>query len=311
MNLRFLAVACWAALVATGARGAEIPLGQPFNWTATEDGGTASFHGGGLSLTFKGAGEADGNSYTITVQQGHGRSFVLKQDGLDHDVSSASFVIEKADAAASGNQIVVESHLGGPKCCNVTTIIEHTRHGWKAVELPGGWESGAAGSQINDVLSPKDVDGDGSPDFIVSDDRFEYEFVNYVEAWLPPRIFSIRDGRLLEESSSRKFVAVFLKDMEEAKPGCLHHNGFQDGQCAGYVADAARVGRFEAAWRLMLANYAKDDVLDTCKIRLPKVNCPKRAMTPSHFPFRLAHFLKNHGYIAARQFSWAMSERRR
>ena len=42
---------------------------------------------------------------------------------------------------------------------------------------------------------PSDVDGDGTPDFMLKDDRFDYAFAPYTESHKPPRIFNIEGAK--------------------------------------------------------------------------------------------------------------------
>jgi hypothetical protein len=302
---RLILGACCAMLLALGARGA--PLGKEIEWQGF-DAHAESFRVGGLTITFKRTGKAYDETFTVKVRDARGGAFVFKGQGGQDGVALASFAVLKLDAATPGNQVVIDTYSGGPHCCAIDTIIEHTRDGWKAIALPAGREAGAAGSQVNDTLAPKDIDGDGYPDFVLSDDRFDYTFASYTGSWLPPRIFRLQAGAFVDESASRKFDAVFRKDMKEVKPGCLEKTDSPDGSCAGYVADAARIGQFESGWRFMLAHYSKEDVQAECTVPVSEGHpCPERATIWRTFPDRLAHFLGENGYITSDQVTWALS----
>jgi hypothetical protein len=189
-------------------------------------------------------------------------------------------------------------------------VIEHASSGWLKFKLPAGREAGAAGSLTNHDDFPKDYDGDGIPDFVLDDDRFDYAFASYTGSWLPPRVFFIREGKLVEGSASRKYDRIYRTDLAEVKPGCIK-GPEANGYCAGFVADAARLGEFESAWAYMLRQYNHDTNIypDGCRHKLHPSPCPKSDVVKYRtFPEALAAFLVDKGYITQAQAGWAVRE---
>ena len=60
---------------------------------------------------------------------------------------------------------------------------------------------------------------------------------------------NIRAFKPVDVSTEPAFRPVYAADLEETRKGCLvDGDEFSGGACAGYLADAARLGEFDAAW---------------------------------------------------------------
>jgi hypothetical protein len=135
------------------------------------------------------------------------------------------------------------------------------------------------------VSEERDIDGDGVVDFLRSDSAFNYAFGGYQESVMPPRIWNLIDGRLVDMSTSPRFRSVFVDFLAHERDECLRGQPMvRNPACAAYVAAAARIGQFDAAWRLMLGAYFRRDVFEG-----------------RTFPQRLRNFLIAHNYIGRRQ----------
>jgi hypothetical protein len=99
-------------------------------------------------------------------------------------------------------------------------------------------------------------------------------------------------------AKSRAYRAVYEKDLAETKSDCQNH---QNGACAAFVADAARLGRFEEAWSIMLRNYNQSDTWELpsdCDVELKSGECPKgHEHKYDNYPAALRAFLARYGYI--------------
>jgi hypothetical protein len=87
--------------------------------------------------------------------------------------------------------------------------------------------------------------------------------------------------------------------MKDAEAACAMHN---NGGCAAFVADAARLGQFDSAWAAMLKNYeAKSnwDYPKKCNVAgAAPGQCPKgQEQSFAKFPDALTWFLTDAGYI--------------
>ena len=100
-------------------------------------------------------------------------------------VPSAGFGVGKLDPQSSSRQVIFTSFTGGLHCCTQITVLEMFDGKWRQINL-GQWD----GDALRDF--PRDVDGDGTLDIVLKDDRFDYAFAPYTESHKPPRIFNVR-----------------------------------------------------------------------------------------------------------------------
>lgn len=234
-------------------------------------------HGNGERVAFLRVRAPTGESASI-----HGR--------VGFSVPSAGFGVGKLDSQQSTHQVIFTSYTGGRHCCTNITVLELIEGTWRRIEL-GQWD-GVALPEF-----PTDVDGDGTADFVLKDDRFGYAFAPYTESHKPPRIFNIAGGRVVEVGHEVRYDAVYEADMKRAHAGCRKH---KNGACAAFVADATRLGRRAWAWSIMLAHYRHStDWNFPTKCRAPPVAnvCPPgQSEQFREFPDALAWFLTDTGY---------------
>jgi hypothetical protein len=204
---------------------------------------------------------------------------------------SASFGLGKIDSHSDTKQVIFTTYSGGLHCCTKITVLELIDGEWQRIQL-GLWDGNALPE------FPEDVDGDGTPDFVLKDDRFDYAFGPYTESHKPPRIFNIAGGQLVEVGHEVRYDAVYRADMERAHAGCLRG---KNSACAAFVADAARLDKREWAWEIMLRHHRRStDWHFPEKCRVKKLNdvCPPgQSEQFGSFPDALAWFLTDTGYI--------------
>lgn len=99
-------------------------------------------------------------------------------------------------------------------------------------------------------------------------------------------MFAVKHGRVVDESRDPALRSVFAADMARLEPRCLSKETDRNGACAAYVADAARAGRFKAAWARMLAHYERGGA----------VWQPDKGRRFKDFPESLRAFLIRTGY---------------
>ena len=209
---------------------------------------------------------------------------------VGYPIPSARFGIGKLDSKSTTQQVIFTSYTGGLHCCTQITVLELIEGKWRRVKL-GLWD----GDPLPEF--PSDVDGDGTPDFVLKDDRFDYAFAPYTESHKPPRIFNIEGAKIVEVGHEARYDAVYEADMKRAHAGCVKN---RNAACAAFVANASRLGRRQWAWTIMLAHYRPStDWNFPTRCRVPPVAdiCP-----PGHseqfreFPDALAWFLTDTGY---------------
>lgn len=189
---------------------------------------------------------SDGDQVALSATTGKGPVF--------HDIFAVSFgKIQFAagvmDPSLPDPQLLVSTFSGGAHCCTSRTVVLQKKGRWKAFALP-------AGREMADLEFPKDINGDHVPDFVLTDDRFAYQFGCFACSWMPPRVFFFHDGVLVEGSASHKFDALYRQDMAAADAECRKKS---NPACAGYAADAARLGKFAEGWQAVIRHYDPED----------------------------------------------------
>jgi uncharacterized protein YecT (DUF1311 family) len=276
-----------AAPVATST---PIALNTMTSWSATSD-GQKTYSVDGMALTLSSRTGSDGTiSPVLDIKAADGSTFE-EAGAATASAAAASFGVGKLDPVGPGNQILFTSYSGGAHCCTVISVLEDIGGAWKAIDI-GSFEG-------EPDTFPKDLDGGGAGDVVETDDRFAYAFASFADSYMPPRVFTIVRGQLVEASAAPRFAKIYRADMRRAEPACLEHN---NGACAAFVADASRLGLHDWAWQIMLTSYnpSSDWVLPT-KCAVPLVNnaCPPgQEQKFDNYPDALDWFLTDAGYVA-------------
>lgn len=136
-----------------------------------------------------------------------------------------------------------------------------------------------------DFTSPRDLDGDGTVDFVMHDANFVAAFSGNASSIEPPLVFNVTKDGMRDVSSRPGFRRFYAQAARELRSECFHPGGNRDHNpaCAAYVAAAARAGSFKRAWADMLRAYDRVD--------------GKR--NDNGFPRDLRFFLENQGYPIA------------
>ncbi|MFL9840281.1 hypothetical protein ABS767_04835 [Sphingomonas sp. ST-64] len=197
---------------------------------------------------------------------------------------------------AKGGPVVafVQSYTGGMHCCHQMRVVIRDKAGLKLVEL-GAYD----GMEIG---WPKDVDGDGNLDFVVTDDRFLYAFESYAASVAPPKILNLVDGEVRDVSAEPRFAKVFEKAASRTRKACIGEE-YPNGACAAWAASAARLGTLDTVWPVILAEYRKEPAAwpDRCKVdRTDDGECPEGQLVEyPDYPTGLRAYLVELGYIPA------------
>jgi len=109
------------------------------------------------------------------------------------------------------------------------------------------------------------------------------------EELFPDRFF------LAVPSDDPAFAPLFRADMARARFACEHRAEEAQGPCAGFAADAARLGLSAQAWPIIEAQARRG-----CRVR-GVATCPdSSSLIPATFSSDLRVFLRRTGYIAER-----------
>lgn len=179
--------------------------------------------------------------------------------------------------------VIVESQSGGSGGALSVQFLAPSGRGYRVLPL-GSLQGGLLQGEIAD--EPRDLSGDGFLDLTLRDGAFDSAFGCNACTPRPPRVFAVKQGRVVDESRAPALRPVFAADMARLEPRCLSEEPERNGTCAAYVADAARAGRFRAAWAKMLAHYERGRDLWQ----------PDKGPHFTSFPASLRAFLVRAGY---------------
>ncbi len=177
-------------------------------------------------------------------------------------------------------EVLVDFYSGGAHCCTSTWIYRFT--GSSYVGTPMDWGDFS--------YNLKDLNHDGRPEFLTSDDRFAYTFTAYAEDWFPPRVFDYQAGKFTDVT--RSYPSLARANAKQALK--LYHSKHRNqldlrGVVAGYVADQYLLGHGSRGWKLV-SSARKHGLLKGIGKGDP---WPHGA----RFATALRKFLKHNGYI--------------
>ncbi len=261
----------------------KVPMGPALaTWNAK--GGAQTIEIDGLSLGFSTLDAAGQDGYPQVTLRGIGiptQVITMKTAEASYGVNYGAL---RLDPKHSTKDVLISGFSGGAHCCGVTVMASLIGGAWKVVDI--GFEDGAPLDH-----APLDLNHDGTPDFRFIDNAFLYTFTDYADSVAPSRFYRLNNGTFVDESADASFRPYYEQEMTQFLPGC--RNG-QNGACAAYVAAAARVGKFSAAWRFMLAHFNRTSSWDIPDCAPHEAGCNA---TTRDFVGALAKFLRAQGYI--------------
>ncbi len=201
---------------------------------------------------------------------------------------------ERGDARPG---VVIENQSGGSAGNVREQLLIPRGRAFRQVWLPGELQG-----ELPRRL--RDLSGDGRIDFVLGDGRFAFAFGCNACTPRPAVVLTVRHGRAIDVSRAPAYAAVFRRDLPLFRRRCFdRQEGYRNGSCAAYVATAARLGRYAAAWRQMLRHYNRKgiDLWQDCTVppaQWGRDGCPAGKHTHyATFPQSLAAFLRKTGYI--------------
>ncbi len=285
-----------AALMLGGAASParQVRAGEAIQWSMGD--GRKAFRHGDLTATFDRIQcaplgeecEEEQLEPRLTLTTADGQSVTLTDLPL-----AATMMLGPLD---KGGPVVafLQTYTGGMHCCQQLRAIVRSADGPKVVEL-GGYD----GAEFD---WPKDIDGDGIRDFVVSDDRFLYAFESYAASVAPPKVLNIVDGAVRDVSAEPRFAKVFAMAAVRARKACIGED-YPNGACAAWAASAARLGQLDAVWPVILAEHRKETAIwpDRCRVdRSEDGDCPEGQLVEyPDYPTALRAYLVELGYSPA------------
>jgi hypothetical protein len=134
---------------------------------------------------------------------------------------------------------------------------------------------------------PRDLTGHGRVEFVLADTSFRCLFTSCAGTWYPPRVVAFQNGRSFDVSADPALRPLYARDMASARAACETRPVEPQGACAGYAADAARLGRLAEARAVIAAQVRRG-----CRV-LENGICYPINRVPGDFPARLAKALRN------------------
>ncbi len=188
---------------------------------------------------------------------------------------------------------MLQSFTGGAHCCNHVQVAGKWNGKLKAVDL---------GTFDGDYIEvPKDISGDGLPDFKVFDNNFLYAFASYASSYAPSRILNLISGKVVDVSTSTTFNKSYLEEMKRAGQACSagETGDERNGACPAFLANAARLGSLNSAWRIMVESYdASSDRDFPTGCAVDSEPCPaSQKIVYKSYPEALLAFLKRLKYV--------------
>jgi hypothetical protein len=305
MKLIKLAALSLAALAAVGIAGqaaaqprpANRALGTQVTWSFEKNPRAVQYRFGEVTLSVKPVRDEPGDTsvapeVTVTAP---GRAPVTMRGSQVWPNAEHHIGVGRLDRA--GNLFVeLQSFTGGAHCCNEIKVAVIEPRQIRVVEL-GMWD-GSPGDM------PRDVDRDGTVDWVQQDDSFLYSFHAYAFSSAPPQIINIVNGRAQDVSARLSFRPLFQRTLNAVRGSCLTRRraDANNSACATYVAAAARVGQFDAAWARISRAYDDKHQWEYptgCRVSLdPETGCADSATINygGYLP-SLRAFLVDHDYI--------------
>lgn len=187
--------------------------------------------------------------------------------------------------------VVIVNDSGGSGGDVRVQLLVPSGAGYRETWLPGHLQG-----ELGETLT--DVSGDGAVDFVLRDGRFDGAFGCNACTPRPPVVLTLRDGVPSDVSRDPVFAEIYRKDMAARRAVCISEARDRNGACAAWVADAARIGAFDAAWDEMLRHYDRSGALwQSCAVATHPCSAGRGTAYRS-FPESLRAFLQRAGYIA-------------
>lgn len=216
---------------------------------------------------------------------------------LEHvsDTFGYTVGIGRLNPADPSPAIVIAGHTGGMHCCHTLQVVSLVDGRPKIAILPlrdGESEDGF----------PRDLDGDGTVDFVRPDARFNYAFTAYAFSVAPPRYYNVIDGEARDVSAAPRYAPLYRKFTAAMRRECAGDKGGRNGACVAYAAAMARLGEAEEGIAFAVRHAEPSDWYpDSCTVPLDAEDtCPEgKEREFASFEEALRWFLADTGWIEA------------
>jgi hypothetical protein len=169
--------------------------------------------------------------------------------------------------------VVIDNQWGGSGGLTAVTVIGPVAGGFHAVPF----EHNGSGALFGEAtLLPRALMKADLPGVVLEAHGFNYSRECSACAPRPPLVLTVRDGRSVDISTDPSVRPLFARDLPAHRRVCMSATRERNGNCAAFIADAARLGQAASAWRVMLSHYRHE---------------------PTGYPRRLRSFVVTEGYL--------------
>jgi hypothetical protein len=279
-------IALLFALVALPAFATELVPNEMLDWSG-EEGNEQVFTAGDLTLTLKLSGDDAERTATLSIAKPG--TDPVEVSGLGAGTGYGQVGVVNFDSNGK-RSVLFAVYAGGAHCCMQTSAV---------TETDIGWLTGDVGDFDGDSVRPEDIDGDGTYEVSVRDDRFNYAFDAYAFSYAPPMILKSRDGMVYDASAEPQFRPVFDAMLDEAKANCSGET-WELGSCAGVLGAAARLGTYaEEAAPIFAALAAGKRTSGWDEFSICADRACSATKTIADFPTAIETALRAWGYLPA------------
>ncbi|MES2096609.1 MAG: hypothetical protein V4459_07595 [Pseudomonadota bacterium] len=281
LTMALLAPICLGASPAKAPPAKAIAAEKFVEWTPAN--GPRVWTAGGVTATLGVRRNRDSTTPIVTVSA-PGMT-PLRIEAEENFGSASVYVGIGSLKTGEKPSVIVQSWTGGAHCCMHIVVVSPVGSGYRLIDM-GSWDG-------DQVAWPRDVSGDGIADFVFRDQRFLYAFGSYAGSWPPPLIMNIRGLKPVDVSADPAFRPLFAAELAETRKECLEGDSLSGGACAGYLANAARLGQFDPAW----AKVAKTRAVTGGIYPASCSDTPRPKPCYSDFASAVRAFLRAGGYL--------------
>jgi len=222
----------------------------------------------GVEVTLAPMKEEYGIDVSAAIRMSGMQPIIVQEGFSSSEYFERWLAIGKLSSSDTYPSILLTGFTGGAHCCATLRAIVADAGKLKILDFEA--VDGEPGNEF-----PKDLDGDGTADFIRQDDSFRYQFASGAGSFSPPVILNIYKGQIVDVSDQPGFRPIWEKYSREMLDLCSDRsNPDRNGACAAYVAASARLGRFASAMEDIetLANNQSGIILPTgCSVKATRL----------------------------------------
>lgn len=269
----------------------EKPPETSYRWTESTPLLRTTYSSSGLTISLSARGLPGFRAAVAEVKAPDGSSASIAGDPVAA-VAAAEILTGRLDPSSALAQVIVVTPAQCAQACAKVQVLDSLPGGWRVLEV-GFTDSAGLGA------FPSDVDGDGVREIALEDIRFNAAFAPAGASVAVPVLKTVAAGRVADVSSAARFRPTYEAFLTRTRQACQAR---QNGACPAFVAVAARLGRADWAWSIMLRSYdgsSNWSLPSACRLVEAKEACPPADQVKfASYPEALRWFLGDLGYLS-------------